>query len=342
MNLRRQETSRSTLGGRLRRALLVRFAAALCLGCVVFLPAARAEEPQRAMSEDLEDVLTAKVLGQEEARDFRYTATAADGTPSEDREKVWSKVDRSEDDYAFGSVVLLPPEKKDYPQGWLFVGKEVEGEWKVALEGTKDFASLSGEAPDSVVGEEEKDLFSESVVDEGATREASAVRTGLRLPWKVGAVWNLTGGPHGWSTGYDRPYSALDLTGRAGEGQKVRAAGKGRVYRMCPSNRGFLRVVHPNGYATDYYHLARNIAKPQGAPIGAGDYLGVTGTDVSCGGGASGRHVHFALRRGGNYVAVDDRSLGGWTFQQGTAYNGYAERSGVIRRPVSPLRNYRP
>ena len=320
-----------------------RIASILFVGALALSPAAGAEEPEgAAVPASLNRALAEEVLGGDEARTLE--ATEGDRvTSSKDQRKVWSKVDRSEGSYVFGSTVLLPADKEDYPEGWLFVGKQTGGEWKVQLEGTQEFAALTDEAPKALIDNDEKELFSEeagTTTDDTYREAAARYRTGLRLPWARGTSWKLTGGPHGWSTGYDRPYSSLDLTGRSGSKQKVRSAGRGKVYRMCPSNRGWLRVVHPNGYTTDYYHLRHNIKPRQGKWVRAGGYLGRTGTNVSCGGSATGRHVHFALRRSGNYVKLDDKVLGGWKFEQGVAYRGKATHNGRSRRPVTSLRNY--
>ncbi|HET7478058.1 MAG TPA: peptidoglycan DD-metalloendopeptidase family protein [Rubrobacteraceae bacterium] len=255
---------------------------------------------------------------------------------SEKQERTQTNVERTSEDnkWAFGTAVIEAPKKEGYyPEGWLFVAQKSGGTWKVGLEGTPEFSTLAEDAPDSVVDDGEKEMFSRS-----GGLELQSTSTGLQLPWKRGVRWKMSGGPHGWSTGYDRPYSALDLTGGSG---KVRAAGRGRVYTMCSTNRGWIRVYHPNGYSTDYYHLRKNIKPRDGRRIRAGAFLGYTGTDVSCGGSASGRHVHFALLRGDRHVALDNKTIGGWTFQQGAAYKGYAKHKTIKRFPPNGLlRNY--
>lgn len=263
----------------------------------------------------------------------------------EKQERTQTNVERTSKDqrWAFGTAVIEAPKKKGYyPEGWLFVAEKSGNGWKVGLEGSSEFDSLAREAPRTVVDEEEKDLFAEQSAATTAARSTefqSASRWFLRLPWTKGTGWKMSGGPHGWATGYDRPYSALDFTGG---NHKVRAAAGGRVYRMCSSNRGWLRVVHRGGWSTDYYHLARNIKRRQGAFIERGSFLGYTGTDVSCGGAAYGRHVHFNLRYYTKPTSLDERTLGGWTFQVGSAYGGYAQRKSYIRRPGSSLLNFGP
>lgn len=256
---------------------------------------------------------------------------------NEKQKRTQTNIERTSEDerWAFGTAVILAPKKEGYyPEGWLFVAQKSANGWEVGLEGTQEFSGLAENAPESVVEDSEKKLFTRT----SGEYSALSTGTGLRLPWKLGLAWKMSGGPHGWSTGYDRPYSALDF---AGYGGRVRAAAGGRVYTMCGNNLGWIRIYHPNGYATDYYHLRRNIRPSDGRWINAGAFIGYTGEDVSCGGAAYGRHVHFALLRGNQHIRVDDRVIGGWTFQQGSAYKGYAQHKGIKRYPPRGLlRNY--
>lgn len=273
------------------------------------------------------------MLAREEARS---AAESFGFSSTERREKTQTYVQRTSEDgnWAFGTAIVEAPRKEGhYPAGWLFVAEKTAGGWKVGLEGSNAFSDLAERAPSGVIEEEEKTAFTAS-----RDRTFQGVRTRLQLPWRRGLGWKMTGGPHGWSTGYDRPYSALDLAGRGG---RVVSAGAGRAVSMCGRRDGWIRVYHPNGYATDYYHLRRNINPRGGKRIRKGAFLGYTG-QTTCGGGAAyGRHVHFALLRGRDrHVALDNKTLGGWTFQQGKAYYGYAQRGKVRRGAGSILRNY--
>jgi LasA protease len=102
---------------------------------------------------------------------------------------------------------------------------------------------------------------------------------------------------------------------------------------MCGSGNGWLRVVHDRGFATDYYHLAGGIAA-DGRRVVAGQAIGNIGTDVACGGSATGPHVHFSLRRDGGYAAIDRYAFGKWSIRagagpyQGSAWHG-STRVGV-------------
>jgi LasA protease len=260
----------------------------------------------------------------------------------EDEGLTQVNVMRESEGWAFGAAVIEAPKKEGhYPRGWLFVAENGEQGWDVALEGTPEFTGSAAEAPDDIVDDEEKQTFANAESEEERTLDAKApVKTNLMLPWAKGKVWKFTGGPHGWNTGYDRPYAALDFAGRGAKDQRVRAAGPGRVYAMCSTRQGWIRVYHPNGYTTDYYHLIQNIKPNNGAKIKRGAYLGLTGNDTSCGGASYGRHVHFALLKGTNYVPVNNKIIGGWKFVEGQAYGGYTERGGTRRQPGSLIRNF--
>lgn len=304
--------------------------AILAFGLLAAIPSLAASESaaQSGGGETLEDTVIQEMHGGETGT--LSTAAVEDSEAGADQVNVR----RTEGEWAFGTAVIPAPEKKGaYPQGWLFVAEQTQDGWEVGLEGSPEFSQLAEEAPEAVVDEEEKGLFAQS--GEFSTQAAGSR---FRLPWHLDRGWTMSGGPHGWSTGYDRPYSSLDFNG--GDG-KVRAARQGKAYLMCSTRRGWIRVVHSDGYATDYYHLSHNIKPNDGSKrVDEGEFLGNTGTDVSCGGRAYGRHVHFALRRNGEHIAVDGRTIGGWTFQGGQAYQGHAAHRNTRRDPGERLRNY--
>jgi LasA protease len=225
-------------------------------------------------------------------------------------------VSRRDDRWAFGTAVLAtPPGAEAMPEGWLFVAHREGARWTVALEGEPAFAELSAKAP--LVNDAERPLLSAQDGDQPGALANGDGRTGMALPYAVGQSWAMSGGPHGWG-GTPPPWSSVDLTG--GD-QVVRAARGGTAYTMC---QGWIRVIHDRGYATDYYHLWNSI-NVNGAAVGQGSVLGNTGTDVTCGGSASGRHVHFALRQNNAYVGMAEHNMGKWVLQNGgAAYQGSA------------------
>ncbi|WP_255300979.1 SH3 domain-containing protein [Bacillus thuringiensis] len=117
------------------------------------------------------------------------------------------------------------------------------------------------------------------------------------------------------------------------------AAGDGIAYTMCSNNKGWIRIYHKNGYATDYYHLWNNI-KSDGHPVQEGTFLGYTGTDVSCGGNASGRHLHFSLLQSNTRVSLQGKEIGGWVFFETSPYKGYAMHGSTVKYTGYSLYNY--
>ncbi|MFP8963254.1 hypothetical protein ACLIYP_22285 [Streptomyces nanhaiensis] len=254
-------------------------------------------------------------------------------------------VTRGAGGWAFGTAVLATePGSERMPRGWLFHAEREGGTWRVALEGEERFAELSRRSP--LVKAEERPLFARldgrraKPSEEGGRDGGGAVvygagdyRTGMALPTTVGAGTVMTSGPHGWS-GSAAPWSSLDF---AGGDEVVRAARQGTAYTMC---RGWIRVVHDRGYATDYYHLWNNI-NTNGGWVGAGAFLGHTGTDVTCGGAAYGRHVHFGLIQNGSYIPVAGHNLGKWVIYNGSAaYQGSAMHGSRRVNAGGTLYNY--
>lgn len=256
-------------------------------------------------------------------------------------------VTRRSGDWAFGTAVLATePGSDQLPQGWLFLAERERGRWTVAFEGEERFAEFSRQAP--LVREKEQSLFAaqdgkqpdtlrrtprQGEDQPGLLAAGGDYRTGMALPKTAGGGTYMPGGPHGWS-GAAAPWSSIDL---AGGDEVVRAARQGTAYTMC---RGWIRVIHDRGYATDYYHLWSNI-NTNGGWVNAGAYLGYTGTDVTCGGAASGRHVHFALRQNGGYVGIAGHNVGKWVFYNGgSAYQGSALHGSHRVHPGGALYNY--
>ena len=239
---------------------------------------------------------------------------------------------RRHGDWAFGTAVLTTrPGSAQLPDGWLFVAHHAAGAWTVALEGEPRFAELAGRAP--VVGDGERALLVRQDGRQVTPAAGGDLRTGLALPFAVGQAWTMAGGPHGWS-GAAAPWSSLDL---AGGDQRVLAGRAGTAYTMCT---GWVRVIHDRGYATDHYHLWNNV-NVNGAAVGQGAFLGHTGTDVTCGGAASGRHVHFALRQNSAYVGIAEHNVGKWVPQNGaSAYQGSALHGSTRVHAGGSVHNY--
>jgi LasA protease len=278
--------------------------------------AAPTPDPARA---SVEQAVAAKLLAQTRA------AGEAHAHESDTRITVTRKSGR----WAFGTAVAVTSHEEDvHPTGAIFIAHAEAGGWRVSFDGEAAFGELAAESP--LVGEQEREVFTRAP----STMYAGGdYRTGMALPFAVGQTWTLTSGPHGWG-GYESPYSSIDL---AGGDQVVRAARAGTAYTMC---RGWIRVIHDRGYSTDYYHLWSSISV-NGAAVGQGAYLGYTGTDVTCGGAAYGRHVHFGLRQNSAYVPIAGHGLGTWVFENGaSAYQGGARHGSTWRGAGSAIYNY--
>lgn len=117
------------------------------------------------------------------------------------------------------------------------------------------------------------------------------------------------------------------------------------MYRFCTSGGQwpFIKVVHDNGYTTGYYHLRDTTSKGDGSAMALGEYVGMINTQLPCGGSANGNHVHWTLWQGNTGIPVQGKTIGGWTWYDGSsAYQGYAERGGtrVYRDNCCPIINY--
>ncbi|HEX6075731.1 MAG TPA: peptidase M23 [Micromonosporaceae bacterium] len=235
---------------------------------------------------------------------------------------------RSGRTWAFGTAILLAPHEEGvYPEGWLFLAKRSIKGWQVAFEDDAAFATLAAAAP--LLGRQERANLTSASSEVSPSYANGDYRTGMRLPFATGVSWTLTGGPHSSPV-----WSSIDM---AGGDQVVRAARGGTAYTMC---KGWLRVIHDRGYATDYYHLWNNISV-NGAAVAAGARLGDTGTDVTCGGSATGRHVHFALRQNNAFVPIQYHIIGKWIIYAGSsAYGGYAMHGSTRVNVGGALYNY--
>ncbi|MFD6565672.1 peptidoglycan DD-metalloendopeptidase family protein [Micromonospora profundi] len=265
----------------------------------------------------LTEAVTAKLLG-----------TARMSTAGAQQETRIT-VSRSSGRWAFGTAVAVAPRQEDaHPTGSVFIARADRAGWRIAFDGEAAFGELAAESP--LVGNQERSVLTTTP---SPLYAGGDYRTGMALPFGVGQTWTLTSGPHGWG-GTESPYSSIDL---AGGDQVVRATRAGAAYTMC---RGWIRVIHDRGYSTDYYHLWNSISV-NGASVGQGAVLGNTGTDVTCGGAAYGRHVHFGLRQNSAYVPIAGHDIGKWVLANGgAAYQGGARHGSAWAGVGGALYNY--
>ncbi|MFI7679242.1 peptidoglycan DD-metalloendopeptidase family protein [Actinophytocola sp. NPDC049390] len=249
----------------------------------------------------------------------------------------WSKAEvrvlRSEDGWAVGTVVLVTRRGSNVlPRDWLFVAHhdDVRKRWRIGLDGQPEFADLASHSP--VLSAGERTVFAAHGGRASAQVDGD-YRTGMRLPWAVGQSWTVLGGPHAYDAG-SGPWSSVDL---AGGDQRVLAVRDGLAYTPCV---GMIRVLHPDGYASRYYHLSNHLWA-DGQPVSAGTYLGDTGTETGCGGAARARHVHFSLMYNGGFIGIANHIIGKWLFRNGSAQYGGSALHGSTSVPVGgQLYNY--
>lgn len=303
---------------RLRRWLAGTVAAMLGGSVLAWSAAGQAAPAIEGMS--VTEAVTAELLG-------KQAVSAAHANHSAD---VRVAVTRTKGRWAFGTAVVVTGHEADaHPVGAIFLAHDEGGTWRTAFDGEPAFSELAAESP--LVTEEERSVFTASP---GVRYANGDYRTGMALPFAVGQTWTLTGGPHGWGGG--APLSSIDL---AGGDQVVRAARAGTAYTMC---QGWVRVIHDRGYSTDYYHLWSNISA-NGTAVAQGAYLGYTGTDVTCGGSATGRHVHFGLRQNSAYVPIAGHDLGKWVINSGAAaYQGGARHGSTYIGVGGAIYNHGP
>jgi LasA protease len=287
-------------------------------------------------------VATPSAVGDPATDDLTYAVSAKIGQKARwqvSQTGTEVNVMRHGGDWAFGAGIARAPKVEGaYPDGWLFVAHKENKQWNVAFEGEAAFPELTAKAPAEVVPGNEKELFASHGVGSVKIAEDTAkplaggdFRTGMRLPWAVGQTWSYTGGPHGASR------QSVDLAG--GDGRVLAARG-GTMFVMCSSQRGWLRVAHDRGYSTDYYHLHNN-RTDNGVNVGEGAFLGNIGVDVSCGGGASGPHVHFSLRQNAVFVGINGHNFGKWQFYAGGAeYQGTALHGSTLIGTGGSMFNY--
>ena len=150
------------------------------------------------------------------------------------------------------------------------------------------------------------------------------------LPFNHNSAW-VFNGVHTW-TGENNgdPMSSIDFTLSWGENwgtntnsNWVAAASDGivSVFSSC-----FVRVTHPSGWATDYYHLD-NIQFNHGEEVRAGQLIANYASNMDqalCDGGSStGPHLHFAIVQNGERAVLNGTELSKWLVHSGwNSYDG--------------------
>ncbi|TQV82779.1 pre-peptidase C-terminal domain-containing protein [Aliikangiella coralliicola] len=160
---------------------------------------------------------------------------------------------------------------------------------------------------------------------EGGAIQMVPANNFLQLPYPVGKTWTY-GGSHTSTGSGSYPQSSLDFNngGRWGDNLTriwVTSSAGGRVVRHSSC---FLEVVHRGGWSTTYYHLS-GIRVNHGSTVSRNTRLANYASNRNqalCNGGAStGPHLHFSLKKNGQYYHLNNVSLSG--FKVHTGRNSY-------------------
>jgi LasA protease len=179
----------------------------------------------------------------------------------------------------------------------------------------------------------------------------------LQLPYPRAESWTF-GGSHS-NIGNDNdpvnyPMSSLDFSrgwpawGGDTSSMWVVAAAAGVPTRISSCN---VHIQHSDGWMTTYYHL--DTVQTFGATINQNERVAIVANSLSqalCnGGGSTGPHVHFSLKKNGAFVAINGTALTGWVVHSGRYSYDYdhaymwLERGGVKKYAyVNPLLNDTP
>ncbi|EOW2059895.1 elastinolytic metalloprotease LasA [Pseudomonas aeruginosa] len=171
----------------------------------------------------------------------------------------------------------------------------------------------------------------------------------MQLPRRQGYSWQPNGAHSNSGSGY--PYSSFDASydwprwGSATYSVVAAHAGTVRVLSRCQ-----VRVTHPSGWATNYYHMDQ-IQVSNGQQVSADTKLGVYASNINtalCEGGSStGPHLHFSLLYNGAFVSLQGASFGPYRINVGTSnydndcrrYYFYNQSAGTTHCAFRPLYN---
>lgn len=149
----------------------------------------------------------------------------------------------------------------------------------------------------------------------------------FQLPYLVGEAWR-NGGTHTNTGSGSYPQSSLDFNdgGRWSDNLNhiwVTSAAPGTVkyHSSC-----FMEVIHDDGWSTTYYHL-ENIQYGSNTSVNRNtkiaNYADSYNQALCNGGQSSGPHLHFSLKRNGQFYHLDGIKLSGYKVDTGRdSYDG--------------------
>lgn len=143
----------------------------------------------------------------------------------------------------------------------------------------------------------------------------------FQLPFPTGEYWR-NGGSHTHSGSGSYPQSSLDFNRGGNWGDNlsyiwVAAAAPGVVkyHSSC-----FMEIIHQDGWSTTYYHLS-NIQYGTGAyierDVPIANYASYKGQALCNGGASSGPHLHFSMKKNGQYYHLNGMRFSGYAVQAG-------------------------
>ncbi|WP_196140798.1 pre-peptidase C-terminal domain-containing protein [Aliikangiella sp. G2MR2-5] len=147
----------------------------------------------------------------------------------------------------------------------------------------------------------------------------------FQMPFPVGESWTF-GGAHTNTGSGSYPLSSLDLNNGGYWGADlshifIAAAAPGRViiHSSC-----FMEVIHDDGWSTTYYHLSRiRVAHNSNVTRGTklANYASTRRQALCNGGQSSGPHVHFSLKKNGQFYHLNGIKFS--EYQVHTGRNSY-------------------
>lgn len=140
----------------------------------------------------------------------------------------------------------------------------------------------------------------------------------FQLPWPVGESWRLTNYPHpsyGWNSPPDgaidfQPPGYIGCDPFVAQDRFVRPVSAGTVAYVGDF---IIEVAHIGGYTSFYYHVANSRVAPGDAvsvdtDLGNPSCYDRPGASVA----TTGAHVHFAMKRDGEFISLVGLTLAGW------------------------------
>ena len=134
------------------------------------------------------------------------------------------------------------------------------------------------------------------------TPEPAPAPTSNRWVWPTSG--DLTSGFGYRNMRVGRFHNGIDIANK--KGTPIRAARAGTIVEAgwCSGYGYCVKINHPNGFRTEYGHMAWKPPVRAGQTVDAGDLIGYMGTtyDRKGGGYSTGVHLHFTVKQGGKAV----------------------------------------